>query len=91
MLFRSGAVEAVLDRVGHLVDDLDHIEDAVDEAPRSEPFDLTAVVPPAPVSPDERIPDHGPSGPAVDLFATDAMLHRLRDRLRELQALELAR
>ncbi|MBQ72410.1 MAG: hypothetical protein CMJ67_05835 [Planctomycetaceae bacterium] len=69
--FDSAAVEAVLDRVGHLVDDLDHIDDAVDEAPRSEPFDLTAVVPPPPVTPDEQVPNHGPNGPEVDLFATE--------------------
>ena len=69
--FDREAVEAVLDRVGHLVDDLDHIDDAVEEAPRSEPFDLTAVVPPPPVAPDALVPNPGPNGPEVDLFATE--------------------
>ena len=69
--FDPAAVEAVLDRVGHLVDDLDHVDDAVEEAPRSEPFDLTAVVPPPPVAGDEQVPNPGPNGPQVDLFATE--------------------
>lgn len=70
--FDSDAVETVLDRVEGLVDDLDRVGVAVEQVPRPETMDLTAAVPPPPVSPDEQVPDHGPNGPEVDLFAVEA-------------------
>ena len=72
--FDPDSVAAVLDRVEHLVDDFDHLDDAVENQPRSEAFDLTAVASKPPPSPDERIPSHGPNGPEVDLFAAEPVV-----------------
>ncbi len=69
--FDPDSVAAVLDRVEHLVDDFDHLDEAVEEQPRSEPFDLTAVASKPPPSPEEQVPSHGPNGPEVDLFAAE--------------------
>jgi hypothetical protein len=72
--FDPDSVAAVLDRVEHLVDDFDHLDDAVEDQPRSEAFDLTAVASKPPPSPDERVPSHGPNGPEVDLFAAEPVV-----------------
>lgn len=69
-------VQSVLADARELLDTLeDRTSPAEPEAAGTSPssdteaFDLTAVVPPAPLAPDEQVPDHGPDGPAVDLFA----------------------
>ena len=59
-------LEAVLDQVESLVNEV-----AVEAVESEEPgaFDLTMVATESPVEPDDQVPDLGPDGPAVDLFA----------------------
>lgn len=69
--FDPGSVATVLDRVENLVDDFEQLDQAVEDQPGSEPFDLTAVASKQPALPEEQVPSHGPNGPEVDLFAAE--------------------
>ncbi len=59
-------VDSLLGDLGHLVEDVESVEDSVAAAG----LDLTLVLPKTSPSPDDVIPDHGSAGPQVDLFAT---------------------
>lgn len=59
-------LDAVLDQVESLVNDV--TAEAVEPA-EPEALDLTMVASKTPIKPNDQVPDHGPDGPAVDLFA----------------------
>lgn len=58
-------VDSLLGDLGHLVEDVESAEDAGAGAG----LDLTLVLPTPPSEPEDIVPDHGPAGPQVDLFA----------------------